>query len=191
MSQIEVNESRAINNGQIERHGVEPHDQPRLASSAYPKLRRIARSRLRFGRDALLDTGALVHESYIRFAESGDNGVADWPSLLRYAPRIMHNLVVESIRRRNAQVHGGGAVHVELDTGIAAVKHAGSEGIAAVGRALEELERVDARLARVVEMRFFDGMTESEIALALGVTERTVRRDWQKARLLLAHALHC
>ena len=53
MSQIEVNESRAITDGQIERHGVEPHDQPRLASSAYPKLRRIARSRLRFGRDAL------------------------------------------------------------------------------------------------------------------------------------------
>jgi DNA-directed RNA polymerase specialized sigma24 family protein len=50
---------------------------------------------------------------------------------------------------------------------------------------------VDARLAQVVEMRFFDGMTEPEIALALGVTERTVRRDWQKARLLLAHALHC
>ena len=116
---------------------------------------------------------------------------ADWPSLLRYAPRIMHNIVVESIRRRNAQVHGGGAVHVELDTGVASVKHAGSEGITAVGRALEELESVDARLARVVEMRFFDGMTEPEIARALGVTERTVRRDWQKARLLLAHALHC
>ena len=103
---------------------------------------------------------------------------------------MMHNIVVESIRRRNAQVHGGGAAHVELDTGVASVKHAGSEGTA-VGRALEELERVDARLARVVEMRFFDGMTEPEIARALGVTERTVRRDWQKARLLLAHALHC
>ena len=113
------------------------------------------------------------------------------PLLLRYAPRIMHNIVVDSIRRRNAQVHGGGAVHVELDTGVASVKHAGNAGITAVGRAIEELERVDARLARVVEMRFFGGMTEPEIALALGVTERTVRRDWQKARLLLAHALHC
>ena len=168
-----------------------PHDQPRSASAAYPKLRRIARSRLRFGRDTLLDTSALVHESYIRFAESGDDSVADWPSLLRYAPRIMHNIVVESIRRRNAQVHGGGAIHVELDTAAAPVKHAGSDGITAVGRALEELERVDARLARVVEMRFFDGMTEPEVVLALGVTERTVRRDWQKAKLVLAHALHC
>ena len=66
-----------------------------------------------------------------------------------------------------------------------------SRGITAVGRAMEELERVDARLARVVEMRFFGGMTEPEIARTLGVTERTVRRDWQKARLLLAHALDC
>ena len=58
-------------------------------------------------------------------------------------------------------------------------------------RAIEELERVDSRLARVVEMRFFSGMTEPEIAQALGVTERTVRRDWQKARLLLAQAIRC
>jgi RNA polymerase sigma factor (TIGR02999 family) len=171
--------------------GVDPVAQPDSASSVYPRLRRIARSRLRFGRDALLDTTALVHESYIRFAESGGQGAADWPSLLRYAPRLMHNLVVDSIRRRNAQVHGGHAVQVELETGIAAVSHSGSEEIEDVARAMEELKIIDSRLARVVEMRFFSGMTEPEIAQALGVTERTVRRDWQKARLLLAQAIRC
>jgi RNA polymerase sigma factor (TIGR02999 family) len=151
----------------------------------------MARSRLRYGRDTLLDTTALVHESYIRFAGSGGDGAADWPSLLRYAPRIMHNVMVDSIRRRNAQVHGGHAVQVELETGIAAVNPPGSGEMKDVAQALEELERIDSRLAQVVEMRFFGGMTEPEIAEALGVTERTVRRDWQKARILLAQAIHC
>jgi RNA polymerase sigma factor (TIGR02999 family) len=160
------------------------------ASAIYPKLRRIARSRLRCGRDAVLDTTALVHESYIRFAESrdGDNG-GGWNSLLRYAPRIMHNIVVESIRRRNAQAHGGGILHVELDTEIAAANCTQEDALGAIHRAIEQLAQTDARLAQVVEMRFFSGLTEPEIARALGVTERTVRRDWTKARLLLAHAL--
>jgi RNA polymerase sigma factor (TIGR02999 family) len=171
--------------------GVEPLEQPCSASAVYPRLRRIARSRLRFGRDPLLDTTALVHESYIRFAESGGQGAGDWPSLLRYAPRIMHNVVVDSIRHRNAQVHGGHVVQVELETGSAAVNQSGNQRIEDVARAIEELERFDSRLARVVEMRFFSGMTEPEIAQALGVTERTVRRDWQKARLLLAQAIPC
>jgi RNA polymerase sigma factor (TIGR02999 family) len=174
-----------------EKSSVDPREQPRSASSVYPRLRRIARSRLRFGRDPLLDTTALVHESYIRFAEAGGQAAGDWPSLLRYAPRIMHNVVVDSIRRRNAQVHGGHAAQVELDTGIAAVSQSGNEDIENVARAVEELKRIDSRLAQVVEMRFFGGMTEPEIAQALGVTERTVRRDWQKARLLLAQAIPC
>ncbi len=169
--------------------GVNPLEQPNTASSVYPRLRRIARSRLRFGRDPLLDTTALVHESYIRFAESGGPGAADWPSLLRYAPRIMHNVVVDSIRRRNAQSHGGHAEQVELETGVAAVNQSGNQEIDDVARAIEELKLIDSRLAQVVEMRFFGGMTEPEIAQALGVTERTVRRDWQKARLLLAQAI--
>jgi RNA polymerase sigma factor (TIGR02999 family) len=163
-------------------------DPPCSASSVYPVLRRIARSRLRSGRDALLDTTALVHESFIRFAESGDNGAPDWSSLVRYAPRIMRNIVVDSIRRRNAQVHGGDAEYVELDTGLAAA-HPSKQEITAVFYALEQLGRVDARLAQVVEMRFFEGMSEFEIGRALGLTERTVRRDWEKAKLLLAKVL--
>ena len=158
-------------------------------SAVYPKLRAIARSRLRVGRDAVLDTTALVHESYIRFIQSGNGGGGQWPRLLRYAPRIMHSIVVDSIRRRTAEVHGGGAVQIELDTGVEAPNHWGKGEAMAVRRAMERLEIVDKRLAQVVEMRFFGGMTEPEIASALGVTERTVRRDWEKARLLLAQAL--
>jgi RNA polymerase sigma factor (sigma-70 family) len=100
-------------------------------------------------------------------------------------------VVVDSIRRRNAQAHGGGAIHAGLETDIAAVNHRERDEMDAVAYAIEQLELIDARLARVVEMRFFGGMTEPEIAQALGVTERTVRRDWQKARLLLAQAIRC
>jgi RNA polymerase sigma factor (TIGR02999 family) len=163
-------------------------DQSCSASSIYPKLRAIARSRLRFGRDVLLNTTALVHESYIRFASAGHSGADHWPTFLRYSPRIMHNIVVECLRRRYAQVHGAGAVQVDLDTGLAAQSRLGDELILAVRQAIEQLHTVDARLAQVVEMRYFGGMTEPEIASALGVAERTVRRDWEKAKLLLAQA---
>ncbi len=101
----------------------------------------------------------------------------------------MHSIVVDSIRRRAAQVHGGGAVRIELDTGVEAPNGWVKEEEMAVRRAMERLEIVDKRLAQVVEMRFLGGMTEPEIASALGITERTVRRDWEKARLLLAQAL--
>jgi RNA polymerase sigma factor (TIGR02999 family) len=161
------------------------------ASSVYPKLRAIARSRLRFGRDALLDTTALIHESYIRFAESGNDGATQWSVFLRFAPRLMRHVVVDSIRRNNAEVHGGGAMQVELDTGMGPAGHCEDEKLIAVREAIQQLKRVDTRLAQVIEMRFFSGMTEPEIANALGLTERTVRRDWEKARLLLAQALRC
>ena len=184
-----MNESGAFTDSGIgEQSGTFLPDRPSSASAIYPHLRRIARSRLRCGCDTLLDTTALVHESYIRFAQSGGDA-ADWQSFLRYASRIMHNVAVDSIRRRSAQVHGGGAVHVELENGMCAAGSAESEEIAALRRAIEQLELLDPRLAQVVEMRFFGGVTESEIAATLGVTERTVRRDWEKAKLLLAQAL--
>lgn len=184
-----MNESGAFTDSGIgEQSGTFLPDRPCSASTIYPRLRRIARSRLRYGRDALLDTTALIHESYIRFAQSS-GGAADWQSFLRYAPRIMHNVAVDSIRHRCAQVHGGGAVHVELENGMGAATRTQNEQIAALRGAVEQLALVDPRLAQVVEMRFFEGATESEIAAALGITERTVRRDWEKARLLLAQAL--
>ena len=88
------------------------------------------------------------------------------------------------IRRR-----GGDARHVTLDTGVAENVADGSGEILDVHAALEKLALLDARLVRVVEMRYFGGMKDAEIAQALGLTDRTVRRDWEKARLLLANAL--
>jgi len=160
-----------------------------IHTSNYPALRRIARAQLRYGRDPVLDTTALVHESFIRAAESNRGNEEGGRVLLRYAPRIMHHIVVESIRRRNAEMHGGSSVQVRLETGVAATPDPQRDKTMAMRQALTELERIDERLARVVELRFFHGMTDDEIAAALGVTGRTVRRDWDKARLLLAQAL--
>lgn len=110
------------------------------------------------------------------------------PEFLHYASRAMRNIIIDSVRRKYAVRHGGGAARVELDENVAAGATSGSEEVMAVHDALTRLEALDARLARVVEMRYFAGMTDVEIASALGVTERTVRRDWQKARMLLAQA---
>jgi RNA polymerase sigma factor (TIGR02999 family) len=160
-----------------------------IQTANYPALRRVARAQLRYGRDSVLDTTALVHDSFIRAAESNSGCEEGGRALLLFAPRIMRQVVVDSIRRRNAQIHGGNSVRVPLETGVAATPDAQTEKTIAIRQALTELERLDQRLARVVELRFFQGMTDDEIGDALGITSRTVRRDWDKARLLLAHAL--
>jgi RNA polymerase sigma factor (TIGR02999 family) len=157
-------------------------------SDAYPVLRALARARLRAVRNTLLGTRSLVHESYIRLVESGPLP-GDRACLLQYAARAMRSVVVDRIRRRCADRRGGGAEHVELIEESAAGQSAHEEHVLAVHRALEQLEAVDPRLVRGVEMRYFGGFTEAEIANALGVNERTVRRDWQKARLLLHESL--
>jgi RNA polymerase sigma factor (TIGR02999 family) len=161
-----------------------------LFAATYPQLRRLARARLRAGgRHTLLDTGSLVNESYLRFAQSGQLRIEDRVHFLRWASRVMRSVIVDFTRRRLAERRGGGAERVTISVQIAADATAGEEEIVRVHEALEELAALDARMAQVVEMRYFAGMTEQEIATALGVNERTVRRDWEKARLLLREAL--
>ena len=159
-----------------------------LFSATYQHLRRLARARLRSGgRDAVLDTTALVHESYIRLAEGQGLQLNDRVHFLRYAARAMRSVIIDFARKKQADRRGGGAIHISTE--IPDLSGAGEEQIIRVDEALQHLAKLDQRLAQVVEMRYFAGMTESEIADALGITERTVRRDWEKARLLLAQAL--
>ena len=101
----------------------------------------------------------------------------------------MRSIVVDFARQRQAERHGGDATHVALSTDLAESVHASEDQIIMVDEALKDLARIDERLVRVVEMRFFAGLSEQEIASVLGVTERTIRRDWEKARLLLQAAL--
>lgn len=168
----------------------DPEAADALFAATYPQLRRLARARLRDGgRNALLDTGSLVHESYLRFASSGQLQIQDRVHFLRWAGRVMRSVIVDIARRCKAERRGGAAPHVTLTTQLGAQTTGGEDEILRVHEALEGLATADPRLAQVVEMRYFGGMTEPEIAQALGVTDRTVRRDWEKARLLLREAL--
>jgi len=162
----------------------------RLFAAAYGELRELARSRLREGgRSTVLDTTALVHESYLRFLDAGTLRSDDRRSFFAYASRVMRSVIIDSIRERRAERHGGDAVQVTLDTQIADGLPAGDDAILRVHEALLALEQAEPRLARVVEMHYFGGYTEAEIADTLNLTERTVRRDWGKARVLLLAAL--
>lgn len=162
----------------------------RLFDATYPELRSMARQRLRRNsRGTLLDTTALVHESFLRFTSNGSLRLQDRQHFLRYASRVMRSVVIDYVRERMAERRGGDAVHVTLNTQVSDRTTDGAQEILRVHDALEELAGLDERMAQVVEMRYFAGMTETEIAEALDVNERTVRRDWEKARLLLADAL--
>jgi RNA polymerase sigma factor (TIGR02999 family) len=160
-----------------------------LFAATYPELRRLARARLRpGGRSALLDTTALVHESYLRFAAAGRLRLEDRVHFMRWTGRVMRSVIVDFVRRQQADRRGGAAPHLTLTTQIEGLA-SGENEILRVHEALDDMAALDPRLAQVVEMRYFAGMTETEIAETLGVSERTVRRDWEKARLLLREAL--
>ncbi len=161
-----------------------------LFAAAYGELRKLARSRLRDGgRNTFLDTTALVHESYLRFLKTGQLRLDDRRAFFGYASKVMRSVIVDSVRERQAERRGGDRVEMTLDTQAAAELPGGEAEVLHVHEALLALEEAEPRLAKVVEMRYFGGYTEIEIAEALGVTERTVRRDWDKARLLLMAAL--
>lgn len=161
-----------------------------LFAVTYQELRKLARARLRAGgRDAVLDTTSLVHESYLRLADVGRLRLRDRLHFLNYASHAMRSVIIDLIRKRQAERHGGAAVHVTLTGELAEGVGTGEQKILRIHEALEKLASLDDRLARTVEMRYFGGMTEAEIAEVLGVTDRTIRRDLVKARLLLREVL--
>jgi RNA polymerase sigma factor (TIGR02999 family) len=156
----------------------------------YDDLRKLAHARLRrSGSLTLLDTTSLVHESYLRLFHAGSLEANDKGQFMAYAARVMRSVVVDFVRRRSAERRGGDAVHVDLDEALSHVTDPREREVLRVHEALEELAAIDERLVRVVEMRYFAGMTEEEVAEALDRSRRSVARDWEKARLFLAATL--
>jgi RNA polymerase sigma factor (TIGR02999 family) len=161
-----------------------------LFAAAYPELERLARARLHDGgRNTLLDTGSLVHESYLRFVRAEALRAEDRRAFFAYASQVMRSVIVNSARDRLAQKRGGEHRPLTLATSIEDQLPGGEKAILEVHEALAALEKADPRLALVAQMRYFGGYSEREIAAALDVNERTVQRDWEKARLILAAAL--
>ena len=134
--------------------------------------------------DASLETTALVHEAYLKLAASARVTWRDESHFRATASVVMRQILVDRARARASQKHGGNAVFVSFDESALAVADA-SETVLAIDAALTRLARVAPRLAQIVEMRFFGGMSDAEVASALGVNRRTVQRDWIKARALL------
>ncbi|NCT81857.1 MAG: sigma-70 family RNA polymerase sigma factor [Comamonadaceae bacterium] len=162
----------------------------RVTAGLYAELRRLARSHLRrSGELTLLDTQALVHEAWLRLERAPGAEFPDRHHFLAYVARAMRSVVIDLVRARRAERRGGGAQVLTLSTAVAELAPQDEEHVLRVHEALDELAALEPRLAQVVEMRYFGGLLEQEIAQALGVTERTVQRDWQKARLFLSMSL--
>ncbi len=161
-----------------------------LFAASYAELHRLAQSRLRDrGRHLTLDATSLVHETYLRFVHAGELRAQDRRAYFGYAAQVMRSVIINSIRDRVAQKRGGDARPITLSTQIADNVSGDEETILKVHEALEVLEQGEPRLAQVSQMRYFGGYSEKEIAETLDVTERTVQRDWEKARRILAATL--
>ena len=161
------------------------HALEQLMTLLYDELRQVAHSHLLREREShTLTTTALVHEAYVQLVERTGPAWQGRAQFFALVSRVMRHVLVDYARRRNATKRGGGELHLELTDPAGAADHDIFE-LLAVNQALERLALQDVRLAQVVECRFFGGMQESEIADALGVSERTVERDWRRARAYL------
>jgi RNA polymerase sigma factor (TIGR02999 family) len=161
----------------------------RLVPTVYEELRAIARRQLSArGPDNTLSTTGLVHEAYLKLLEQQQVTLRDGNHLVALASLVMRHVLVDRARARLAEKRHGHRQRVTLDSELIAAEDQ-PEAMLQLNDAIERLALVDPRLARVVDCRFFGGLTDDETAEALGVTRRTVQRDWAKARLLLRRTL--
>ncbi len=152
----------------------------------YGELKRLARAQLRFGRTAVsLDTTALVHEAYLKLVKAERLSLVDRGHFFALAAKAMRQILIGHAEHLRRKKRGGGVDALPLDDQVAAPALWQAEQLLAVDVALGELERLSPRLARIVELRFFVGLNENEIGELLAQSERTVRRDWRKARAFL------
>lgn len=172
-----------------EHRSGDPEAFGRLMELAHAELERMARQQLRKAPPGrTLDTVALVNEAFLRLF---DEEAVDWQSRAHFfgvMARAMRFIVVDHARRHSAAKRGGGAQRVTLATDLLAVTDQ-AELVLSVHRALEQLESFQERLARIVECRYFAGMNDDEIAAALGISERTVQRDWLRAQAWLRRVM--
>jgi RNA polymerase sigma factor (TIGR02999 family) len=162
----------------------------RLMALTYRELRKIAAGHLRREQAARsLQTNDLVHEAYLRLVDQDGTPLRDRAHFFQIAAHVMRQILVDRARKRLAGKRGGGAAQISLDKALD-VAEAYSPDLLVLDEALARLQQVDARQCQVVEMRFFAGMSEDEIADVLGVSSRTVNREWRMARAWLYKELY-
>jgi RNA polymerase sigma factor (TIGR02999 family) len=155
----------------------------------YDEVRAIAHARVaRAGGGSTLDTTAVVHEAYLKLARHGEMAWEDRQHFLAVASTAMRQVLLDHARRHLSARRGGGAAHVPL-TDIDAAVESQARDILALDAALSRLAALDPQLAHLVELRYFGGLTIEETALALAVSDATVKRAWRRARAFLHREL--
>jgi len=160
-----------------------------LFGHVYERLRVIAhRELVRRDPGETLNTTALVHEAYLKLFDSSRLAVNDKHHFLAIAARAMRQVIVDHFRSRKASKRGGGGIDVDILSADIPIDVRG-DVMLALDEALSKLSQLNSRLSDVVVYRFFGGMTQDEVAAVLGISERTVRRDWTKAQMWLSREL--
>ncbi|HYK10364.1 MAG TPA: ECF-type sigma factor [Gemmatimonadales bacterium] len=160
-----------------------------LFAALYHELHALAQRRLRglpYG--STLSTTTLLHEAYLSLADNDQLKFPDRNRFMSYASRAMRGLIIDYARRRSAAKRGGEFQLLPLEGTVEAPGSAPAE-LDALGLALDELATLDSGLAELVDLHFFCGLTFTEIAAMRGVSERTIQRDWRKARVILHQQL--
>jgi RNA polymerase sigma factor (TIGR02999 family) len=163
-----------------------------LFAALYSELHRLARSQLsRRGRHMTLGTTTLLHEAYVRMAGREGQAFPDRGHFMAYAARVMRTLVIDHVRSRRAQRRGGQFEITSLpaDLGGSTAATLSPERLARLGDAVDALAVADPLLAQIVDLKFFCGFSLAEIAAMRGVSERTLQRQWEKARFFLHEEL--
>ena len=180
-----VGEITASRFAEIAGNAALPND---LDARVYAELMRLARSQLQRAGTMSLDAPSLVHEAYLRFQGQGAIASAQRNIFFAYSAQVMRTVIVDYVRERRAQKRGGGEPMLTLTTGIPDIT-VSEDGVERLHEVLQSLQKVDPRSHQVVELRYFGGLTEQEIAEVLAVSVPTVKRDWRKARAFLFDAL--
>jgi RNA polymerase sigma factor (TIGR02999 family) len=160
-----------------------------LFAALYDELHRMARRELSKRGVVTLGATTVLHEAYLDMSGREDAAFPDRNRFMGYAARVMRGLIVDYARRRHAQKRGGQFEITSLESDVAGEAAVDPDSLSELSRALDGLQDADPRLARVVDLKYFCGFTFAEIAAMLDLTERTVQRDWEKARIYLHRAL--
>lgn len=155
-----------------------------LFSTFYGELHRLAKRELaRRGVPVSLSATTLLHQAYIEIAEQDRGSFADRARFMGYAARVMRGVIIDHARNRRAQKRGGQFQITSLGSEIEDA--ANPSGLIQIGEALDELSKTDPLLSKVVDLEFFCGFTFAEIGAMKGISERTIQRQWEKARIFL------